>query len=132
MFNLVGKSIHEVMGSNLYTSKIKLEVVEEYSEQYPEGQIFEQSIEPDQPITLGQEVNVKVSLGSKYKQVPSYYGKTLDSYIQTLEHIGIPYNVVKVEDENRPDGAIASTSISPGNLIDVTAKKLEISVVENP
>ena len=129
MLNLVGQYLNVVKTDSKY-SMLTVEAEYEYNEQYPEGVIIKQSIEPDEPIKEGQTVKVTVSNGSKYREIPQYTGQSWSAYKSQLDNLGILYDTRTVSSEGVASGTVVATSIDPGQKIDVTTSRLVVSIAE--
>ena len=129
MLNLVGQYLNVVKTDSKY-SMLTVEAEYEYNEQYPEGVIIKQSIEPDEPIKEGQTVKVTVSNGSKYREIPQYTGQSWSAYKSQLDNLGILYDTRTVSSEGAASGTVVATSIDPGQKIDVTTSRLVVSIAE--
>ena len=71
--------------------------VYEYSDDTPEGMVFEQDIPDGTEVTAGTEVEVKVSKGPESVELPDYVGKKLNKYTEELGDLGIKYETEEEE-----------------------------------
>ncbi len=93
------------------------EVEEEYHDTIPEGQIISQDIQVNTSVEYGTKINVVVSLGSEYVEVPDLSGMTLDEAEEALEEVGLKLGDVDEEyDDEIPAGEVISWDPEDGKL----------------
>ncbi|MBS4785331.1 MAG: Stk1 family PASTA domain-containing Ser/Thr kinase [Clostridiales bacterium] len=126
---LVGLDYESIKDSEEY--KDITIVVEEsgYNEQYPAGQIYEQSPSQGRTVKVGSSVSVKVSLGTELATVPDVLGK--EAAVAESELIGAGFTVQRVDVYNDlvPSGLVCGTN--PGGSSQVPAGiavKMEVSM----
>lgn len=130
MFDLINKDYNTVVNNPDPYGVIRLQATWEYHEQYNEGLIFYQSVDPNQPIEQGQLIQVKVSKGSKYRSIPDYNQyATAAEFIQACKSMGIPIYEVKVQNTEKENGAIDHINMT--GSIDITTQTLTVYTVEN-
>lgn len=117
--DFVGKNFDAIKDSDYYKDVLVFQAEYEYNDEFPKGQIFNQDISPDKMVPIGQEIKLKVSMGSELTQVPDYFGKDEKTYLAELTKLGIKYVTVKTEDPAVMGGLVSRTSIDPGENIDV-------------
>lgn len=117
--DFIGKNFDAIKDSDYYKDVLVFQAEYEYNDEYPKGQIFNQDISPDKMVPIGQEIKLKVSMGSELTQVPDYFGKDEKAYLAELTKLGIKYVTVKTEDPAVMGGLVSRTSIDPGENIDV-------------
>lgn len=115
---LIG-SIYEGLNA-YYTENLKFVPSYEYNETYNNGEIYEQSIEAGKTVDVGTEIKVKVSLGSKYIEVPEFAGLTLEQYKAKVKGLGIAYDEKSKKDEGYGPGMVCDVSIPPHQKYDKT------------
>lgn len=109
-------------------------IAEEYSDEYPAGQIIWQSVKEGEDFKSGDTLDVKVSLGPSKVKVPEFKGVTLSAYIAEIEKIGIKnHTSTPAVNYNYATGAVIKTSVEPGETIDLTTDyKFVITYADNP
>lgn len=115
---LTGDSVMpDLVGSDYETSNtyysdwFTLDPEYEYSDEYAEGEIIWQEIDPDELFTSGASIKVKVSLGSQYIELPSYDGEYYTTYKSQLDELGIPSTYYGKTDTGYSDGMVVGLSI---------------------
>ncbi len=132
MNDLTGKVFDIVSKSDTYSSLV-FTAEYEYNDEYPKGQIFEQSIPKDQTFEEGAEISVKVSLGPKFIVIPDYLALNKKDYFAKLDSLGIKYEEQEKLTEDMLEGYVYGTSKEPGEQIDVEAgETLIVYVAKNP
>ncbi len=87
---------------------------------YPEGVVFEQSIEPDSEIEANTKINLTVSLGNEPGQarVPDLIGKKKQQAILALKRINLVLGEVSFQSTSVfPENTVISQSIEPGTEV---------------
>lgn len=131
MNDLTGKSYDVVSKSDSYNLVFTAEF--EYNDNYPKGQIFDQSIPANETYRDNAEILVKVSLGPKYIEIPDYLTMSKKDYFAKLNELGIKYEEEEFETEDTLEGYVAKTSKEPGEKLDVEAgETLTVYVAKNP
>lgn len=97
--SLIGKSIRE---AKLTLEKVGLrlgEIQYDFSEEFPEGSIFSQSISEKTKVPVGTQVSIIVSLGSAEgkTQVPNLIGLPLSKIEQILNEAGLRVGKITYE-----------------------------------
>ncbi|MCI8501556.1 MAG: PASTA domain-containing protein [Oscillospiraceae bacterium] len=128
MPKLVDQIYESVKNNESYVGMIVVEAEHLYNEEVEKGIIYEQSIEPDSPISADTVVKVKVSKGSQYPTIPEFSGYKKDSYVMLLEELGIFCELESEESEEVARGYIISVSPQPGSVIDLE-KDTKVKVV---
>ncbi|MGN0601393.1 MAG: PASTA domain-containing protein [Oscillospiraceae bacterium] len=102
-----------------------------YSDEIEKGIITDQSIpvgsdyDPDRK----NELVLKVSKGSELVAVPSYSGVSEKDYLSILDSLEIKYEVEKDYSTNVSEGRVISTSVAPGNKINIREGEILTVVV---
>ncbi len=131
MNDLTGKNYDIVSKSDSYNLVFTAEF--EYNDDYAKGLIFYQSIAPNETYKENSEIQVKVSLGPKYIEIPDYLTLDKKAYFTKLNELGIKYEEQELETEDALEGYVAKTSKEPGEKIDVEAGEvLIVYVAKNP
>lgn len=142
MFDLVGRQIGVVQADEIYTSKIRVNVIEEvYSDTYDAGVIIWQSIEKDELITPIQTVDVRISKGKAEISLPDFHNEngeamTLNAYTAVLQDAGISggrLRIVYTTDSESENSTVLSVSPTVSTTINLQAEDpITITVVQNP
>jgi len=90
-----------------------------YSDEYAEGQMFDQSVAEGTMVAQGIQIEVKVSKGRRFVPLPEYDGKTLGDYISELGKLNIKYSVKPKKTNDVPGGNVAGCSKEVGDLVNV-------------
>lgn len=88
--NFIGRLRSNVEGNELY-SQFTLNFVEEKSQSYSEGMIFEQSISYRTKVPEGTVITLKVSTGPEKVSMPNVIGDSLEVAQRKLDELGISY-----------------------------------------
>jgi serine/threonine-protein kinase len=113
MPDLVGSDFEK--SSSYYDGWFTLDPTYEYNDDYAEGQIFWQEIEPDKLFTSSSKIKVKVSKGSQYIELPSYSGINYYKYKLMLDELGVPTSYYGKTDSGYADGTVLGLSIDIEN-----------------
>ncbi|MCD8327770.1 MAG: PASTA domain-containing protein [Ruminococcus sp.] len=133
MPDLTGVTLEE---ANENALEYKLNPIESYSVDYEEGVIFEQSIKAGETVALGAVVDVYVSKGARYEEVPVVSSFTYQVAKTVLESVGFEVEIVYEGEEGSCDDSI--NSISPeegtnavyGSVVTIRANALEPSKIK--
>lgn len=132
MNDLTGKNYDVISKSDGYSNLVFIAEYE-YNDNYPKGQIFDQSIAKNETYPDGTEITVKVSLGPKYIVIPEFLGLSKKDYFAKLNELGIKYEEQERETEDTLEGYVDDVSKEPGEKIDVEAGEiLTVFVAKNP
>lgn len=110
-----------------YDGKLVFVPTYDYSNEYSNGMIFWQSIEPGESVPLGTQIKVKVSKGKNIVALPDYTGKDEAAYTQELENLNIKYQVEKKKSNDVPNGYVLKCNKEIGDLVKVG--ELEMVIV---
>lgn len=120
MVSLVGQRYEDAAANADYRALFTLaEPQYIYSESDPAGVIVWQSIAAGGALEPGTEVQVKVSKGSQYVQIPGYEKQTEAEYTRLLEELGIRYTVVYQKDSIYPGGYVTGLDHMEGSKYDL-------------
>lgn len=116
LVNFVGLSREQIENNSEYRSHFRIKFIEEYNAA-PAGQVYSQTPKPPRTVKEGQTITLKVSLGTRYVEVP-----TLANYLQkdaeaVLKELGLSVNVRPIEDGNVPVGTVVRTTPDAGQQI---------------
>ena len=132
MNDLTGKMYDIISVSDTY-SNLVFTPEYEYNDEYPKGQIFDQSIQKDKTYEDGAAITVKVSLGPRYIVIPDFIALTKKDYFNKLNNLGIKYEEQEMLTEDTLEGYVCGTSKDPGERIDAEAgETLIVYVAKNP
>lgn len=130
--DFVGIQFDLIKDSETYKNMLIFKATTDYNEEFPKGQIYEQNIPEGTTVPKGTELEVKVSLGSKFVAVPDFYGLNEKEYITMLDASGIKYIVTEIEADGFMPGYVCQTSKEPGENIDVSEGEiLEVFISKN-
>ncbi len=117
--DLVGKVYNEVITSDEYKgfTIINTESDRKYSNEYPAGQIIEQTPEAGKALRGNRDITVVVSLGPKVQSMEDYEGRNIDYVKGQLDNLGIKYVIQDVYDDEVSAGFVISTTPGPGASI---------------
>lgn len=91
-----------------------------YSDEYPSGFMFDQSIDAGTMVAQGTQIEVKVSKGRSVVPLPDYNGKSQADYIATLTNLNVKYEVVMEKTDAVPAGNVVRCSKEVNDLIRVS------------
>jgi len=103
-----------------------------YSDEYPLGFMFDQSIEPGEMVASGTQIQVKVSKGRSVVPLPDYNGKTQAEYIATLTGLNVKYEVKNEATNDVPEGTVVRCSKEVNDLIRVSENEMVTVYVAVP
>ena len=109
-------------------------VVEEwqYNDEYLDGTIFEQDIEPGTMVAEGTVITVKVSKGPGIVELPDYEGKKISEYISELNDLNIKYKTENERTNDVPSGEIVRCSKDVGAPVSVeTSEEIIVYIAMN-
>ena len=92
----------------------------EYSDEYPSGFMFDQSIDPGEMVANGTQIQIKVSKGRSVVPLPDYTNKTQAEYIATLTGLNVKYEVANLTTNDVPAGRVVRCSKEINDLIRVS------------
>lgn len=91
-----------------------------YSDEYPSGFMFDQSIPEGTMVAPGEQIKVKVSKGRSVVPLPDYNGKTQADYIAMLTSLNVKYDVLTEKTNDVPAGNVIRCSKEVNDLIRVS------------
>lgn len=92
----------------------------DYSDEYPAGFMFDQTIKPGEMVANGTQIQVKVSKGRSVVPLPDYKNKTQAEYIATLTGLNVKYDVVSEPTNDVPAGTVVRCSKEINDLVRVS------------
>lgn len=115
-------SLPDLLGVSIDDAKAKLEsmelvvdVKEDYSEDFPAGQVAAMDPQAQSNVFKGDTVHLTKSLGSKYVEVPSVRWKGRDDAVKILQDAGLK---VEVNEVASLLGVVGRQSIAPGEVVE--------------
>lgn len=133
MPDLTGKTLEE---ANKNALEYKLNPIENYSAEYKKGVIFDQSIKSGETVSPGAIVDVYVSKGARYTEIPSVSSFTYQVAKTVLESVGFEVEIVYEGEKGSCDDSVISVSPKEGtkavygSVITIRANALESSKVQ--
>lgn len=104
----------------------------DYSDEYLEGYVYDQSVEPGTMVSEGTQIDIKVSKGRSLVPLPEYEDMSLDKYIAELDKQNIKYSVKPEKTNDVPDGDVARCSKAVGDLVNVKdGETITVYVAQN-
>lgn len=91
-----------------------------YSDEYPSGFMFDQSIPEGTMVAQGAQIEVKVSKGRSVVPLPDYSGKSQDDYIAVLTGLNVKYDVKTEKTNSVPAGYVVRCSKEINDLVRVS------------
>lgn len=122
--NFVGKFYDDIVSAKVYTDNFKFKEKKEVFDDNAEiGMIVEQSIEAGSTVPMGTEIELTVSKGPQYVDLPPFTdnsGNPIDaaSYREYLESQGLSVTIKTVSDPDHEAGEIVSMDPDVGTRID--------------
>lgn len=133
MPDLTGKTLEEAKKGAL---EYKLNPIENYSSDYKKGVIFDQSIKAGEEVSPGAIVDVYVSKGARYTEIPYVSKFTYQVAKTVLESVGFEVKIVYEGKKGSCDDSVISVSPEEGkkavygSVITLQANALEPSKVQ--
>lgn len=133
MPDLIGKTLEE---ANKDALEYKINPIENYSAEYQKGIIFDQSIQAGDTVSPGAIVDVYVSKGARYTEIPYVSNFTYQVAKTVLESVGFEVKIVYEGEKGSCDDSV--NSVSPkegtnavyGSVITIRANALEPSKIK--
>lgn len=116
LVNFVGQSREQIENNSEYRSHFRIKFIEEYNAA-PAGQVYSQTPKPPRTVKEGQTITLRVSLGTRYVEVPQVANYLQKDAEAILKELGLSVNVRPVEDGNVPVGTVVSTTPEAGQQI---------------
>lgn len=92
----------------------------DYSDDYPAGFMYDQSIDAGTMVAAGEQIKVKVSKGRSVVPLPDYTGKSQDDYVATLSGLNVKYDVLTQSSDSVPAGYVIRCSKEINDLVRVS------------
>jgi serine/threonine-protein kinase len=118
MSDIVGLSFEIVSNTETYTELLVFKPEYEFSDTVPMGDIISQSVPKDSICNIGDSVNVVVSKGPRYAEIPDFIGLTADEYFAMLNRSDIKYEAIAEETNVIKENYVVRTDKNPGEMLD--------------
>ena len=127
-----GKKLEEVE-KELNQLELNYDVVEETSETVEAGIVIASEPEEGEEITATTQVILKVSKGSKFKDVvvPSLINEQEAHAVELLTNLNLVVNITYEENASKSDGIVISQSISSGKTVK-EGERIDVVVNKQP
>lgn len=114
-FITAGYTQSDIQNNAAWNKQFTITFVGEYSKDYEEGIVFEQSIKAGDTVEEGTEIVLKVSKGVETEEVPDVGGMTLDDATQKLTELGFKVSTVEIYNDggNKPNTVKSSFGMAP-------------------
>ncbi len=113
--NFVGSSYQRIEGESAFKDRFNINFVEEFSSEVEAGYIISQDIEEGTLVEKGSTINIVVSKGVEYVDLPDLKGLPYDDVRQRLESLGFECKKVeKSNDGSHIEGEVVSFVPEPG------------------
>jgi len=132
--NLVGKTYDDVKHIAQQQHFAVVEAGSDYSNKWPEDQIYQQDPLPGRTIKAGKEVSIYRSLGPRLLSVPNLIGTTRDRALRDLQDTGLPLGAITEDfSETVPRGIVlGQTPTKNAQVARRTAVSLSVSKGRQP
>ncbi len=114
-----------------YGNKFKFTATMEYSAEYDEGIIFEQSPSEGRLLKNNGEIKIKVSKGKRQVEVPDVKNKTFDNAKAVLEEKGFKVVPINVTDESIPKDSVVKTD-PPADTKAAYGSEISVYISQGP
>lgn len=91
----------------------------EFNNEYGVGIIFDQDVASGTMVTAGTDINLKISKGAEFVELPDYNGQTADEYITALSKLSVKYETEEIESADVEEGYVVNCSKEIGDKINV-------------
>jgi len=113
--DFVGSSYQRIKNETTFNERFNINFIEEFSSEVEAGYVISQDVEPKTQVAKGSTINVKVSKGVEYIDLPDLKGLAYDEVKQRLESIGFECRrVEKSNDGTHTEGEVVSFVPEPG------------------
>ncbi|MBR5348392.1 MAG: Stk1 family PASTA domain-containing Ser/Thr kinase [Lachnospiraceae bacterium] len=115
---LIGKNIDDLDEFLTQNQMVLGDVTEEFNEYYDEGLVIKQSIDVNEKITAGTKIDVTISKGSQYVEMPDLTGKTRDEAEKILVELKLKLRGATYENSDEVEkGKIMKQSVKEGRKV---------------
>ena len=128
---LIGKNYENQ--AKQYEDWIRFQVEEVYNDQYEAGIIIWQEYEEGTYFDASEPVKIQVSKGSANIDLPSWEGKSLNTYLEELKVLGVRYVTQDEENQSVANGYVTRISLPAGEKYNLeTAEEITVYYANNP
>ena len=127
-----GQYIETVKANESYAEVFKFEFIDDYNDSYPEGIVYDQSVEKGTKLEEGRKMSITlyVSKGSQYEEMPDLIGSKLEYAIKVLDEKGIYYKVMGIASDEGEPGFVLRTNKEVGEKIDTKVDVVILFVLD--
>lgn len=129
--NLINKMFDEVVADAEY-EKFKIVKKGEKPSEKKKGTILSQSVPEFSMVKEGTVIEVYVSSGSQIVCLPDITGMPISKAKEILEDNQIPFKTIELYSDNVAKGHVISTSIKPGDEVDLSQDVVIVYVSKGP
>lgn len=115
--DFVGHKFSDIISNNKYTQNLKINSVEEYNNDYPEGVVVAQSVNKNTDVPSYSEITLTISKGKKMIPIPNIVGLSLEEAKKKLVQNNINYNMYIVESDDYQPNTVFRTDPTEGTQI---------------
>lgn len=130
MPNLIGMNYEELKNDPNYKFIFELEQGD-YSYNYKEGTIYDQSPAEGRSVKEGSKVKIKVSLGPRTVTIPNLVGHKVNDALQALDDLNVKYKQIEVFSSTYESGLVVATNPNWGANIQGD-QEIEVHVSMGP
>lgn len=111
--------IYDSIKDNAKYSYLVMVPTYEFNNDYASGTIFEQDVEAGKVVASGTTINLKISKGPEFVELPEFAGLTAEQYTAVLGGLGIKYEVKTEETSEFMEGYVSRCSAEVGDKVNV-------------
>lgn len=110
----IGRRAQSVLENKNYEQWYNFQTEEVYNEEFAQGFVVDQSLDPGETITRRTGITLYVSKGSQMEQLPNLVGQTAEQAIATLEGMNKRYQLVEGSSDTVQAGQVFRTDPAAG------------------
>lgn len=132
--NFVGLPYKSVQNNTEYAAQFLFTLEEDYSSEYEEGEIMEQSPEAGTVVTDEKPViKLTVSKGAELMEMPNIIGFTRENAEQELNSRGIRFSLLMLANNGEyAANCVVKTDIQPGEKFDLETTIVNVYIAQEP
>lgn len=132
--NFVGLPYKSVQNNTEYAAQFLFTLEEDYSSEYEEGEIMEQSPEAGTTVTEEKPViKLTVSKGAELMEMPNIIGFTRENAEQELNSRGIRFSLLMLTNNGEyAANCVVKTDIQPGEKFDLETTIVNVYIAQEP
>lgn len=132
--NFVGLPYKSVQNNTEYAAQFLFTLEEDYSSEYEEGEIMEQSPEAGTVVTDEKPViKLTVSKGAELMEMPNIIGFTRENAEQELNSRGIRFSLLMLANNGEyAANCVVKTDIQPGEKLDLETTIVNVYIAQEP